>query len=128
MSVANATQAAISAEYFDIEFAGEFIGVAFDDPDSEKYGRLALELFHVAQVVSRVTYEIGAGGDSKGDEFRLGAVNQLLLSLSSAMKKAAGKAVPGDVVLLSPGCASFDEFRNFEHRGERFRAIAQEGP
>jgi UDP-N-acetylmuramoylalanine-D-glutamate ligase len=34
--------------------------------------------------------------------------------------------IAGDAILLSPGCASFDEFRNFEHRGQTFSAIAKQ--
>jgi len=41
-------------------------------------------------------------------------------TLDRAVKAAAAKASPGDIVLLSPACASFDQFRNFEHRGDEF--------
>jgi UDP-N-acetylmuramoylalanine--D-glutamate ligase len=43
--------------------------------------------------------------------------------LDEAVRAAAGAAAPGEVVLLSPACASFDAFPNFEARGERFRQI-----
>jgi UDP-N-acetylmuramoylalanine--D-glutamate ligase len=45
--------------------------------------------------------------------------------LADAVRAAARRAQPGDVVLLSPGGTSFDEFRDFEARGEAFRALVQ---
>jgi len=42
-------------------------------------------------------------------------------SLLEAVTIAAKNASPGDVVLLSPACSSFDQFRNYQHRGEVFR-------
>jgi UDP-N-acetylmuramoylalanine--D-glutamate ligase len=42
-----------------------------------------------------------------------------------AVRRAAAAAAPGEVVLLSPACASFDAFENFERRGERFREIVE---
>jgi UDP-N-acetylmuramoylalanine--D-glutamate ligase len=43
--------------------------------------------------------------------------------LETAMAQAAAAAEPGEVVLLSPACASFDQFRDYEERGDRFRAL-----
>jgi UDP-N-acetylmuramoylalanine--D-glutamate ligase len=46
-------------------------------------------------------------------------------SLDEAARAALALAAPGDVVLLSPACASFDMFRDYEERGDRFREIAR---
>ena len=45
--------------------------------------------------------------------------------MEEAVRLAAAAAEPGEVVLLSPACASFDAFENFERRGERFRQIVE---
>ncbi len=47
-------------------------------------------------------------------------------SLAEAVKKAAEVAQRGDVVLLSPACASFDMFKNFEDRGDQFKKLVRE--
>ena len=44
----------------------------------------------------------------------------------NALELAASMASPGDVILLSPACASFDMFRSFEHRGDVFRELVRE--
>ena len=46
--------------------------------------------------------------------------------LAHAVDRAAREAKPGDVVLLSPGCASYDQFRNFAERGNTFRRLVEE--
>jgi UDP-N-acetylmuramoylalanine--D-glutamate ligase len=45
--------------------------------------------------------------------------------MSEAIRAAIAAAVPGDVVLLSPACASFDQFRDFEARGDTFRQLVE---
>jgi UDP-N-acetylmuramoylalanine--D-glutamate ligase len=46
--------------------------------------------------------------------------------LATAVSEAAAAAATGDVVLLSPACASFDQFRDFEARGDAFRELVGE--
>ncbi|MGD2063250.1 MAG: UDP-N-acetylmuramoyl-L-alanine--D-glutamate ligase [Nitrospirota bacterium] len=123
-------------------------GVAFaDNSKATNIGAVArvLEGYREGEVV------LIAGGSSKGGGFadlrrQVGrAVRQMLVigataerladdlagccpiervgTLEAAVGRAASVARPGDTVLLAPACASFDQFRNYEHRGETFRAL-----
>ncbi len=49
----------------------------------------------------------------------------VVASLLEAVTDSANNAVPGDVVLLSPACSSFDMFQNYQHRGEMFRQAVE---
>jgi UDP-N-acetylmuramoylalanine--D-glutamate ligase len=51
----------------------------------------------------------------------------LAADMNEAVARAAGLASPGEVVLLSPACASFDMFRDYAHRGETFQKAVKEG-
>ena len=72
-------------------------------------------------------YLIGAAADPIGAALAAAGIDaERCETLERAVRAAAAAAVPGDTVLLSPACASFDQFRNYEHRGERFRQIVGE--
>jgi UDP-N-acetylmuramoylalanine--D-glutamate ligase len=88
------------------------------------------------------------GGSSKGEDFAplaaaigpnvrsVHLIGETAAELGAAIPQAHDdgdlttalahiEAQPGDVVLLSPACASYDQFRDFEQRGEEFRRLAQ---
>lgn len=127
-----------------LEFVAEINGVRFfDDSKATNTGAVlgALQSFDCPVILI-------AGGRDKGDDFQLLAesvrrrVKKLILlgeaaglleralagmtetlrvaDMDEAVAVAADAASPGDVVLLSPACASFDMFRSYGHRGEVF--------
>lgn len=128
-----------------IEYAGEKNGVLFyDDSKGTNVGAVlrALESF------SQPLLLLLGGRDKEGDFQTLAPlirqrVKELLLfgeardkingqvggvvkttlapTMLEAMRKAYSFAAPGDVILLSPGCASFDEFKDYKERGNRFQ-------
>ncbi|KAA9016785.1 UDP-N-acetylmuramoyl-L-alanine--D-glutamate ligase [Sphingobium limneticum] len=67
-------------------------------------------------------YTIGEAGHMFADLLRASMAVDDSEMLSAAVRRAARIAQPGDVVLLSPACASFDQFRDFEARGDAFAA------
>jgi UDP-N-acetylmuramoylalanine--D-glutamate ligase len=76
----------------------------------------------------RVKALLTIGEDAPAIERELGdlAPTEGCGTLAGAARRAAVLAGPGDVVLLSPACASYDQFKSYEHRGEAFRDLAQE--
>lgn len=52
---------------------------------------------------------------------------EVMPGLDAAVKKAMELACAGEIVLLSPGCASYDMFKNYMHRGDEFKRIVQNG-
>jgi UDP-N-acetylmuramoylalanine--D-glutamate ligase len=51
--------------------------------------------------------------------------HEVIPAFDDAVRTALSLAQPGDQVLLSPACASFDQFKDFEQRGERFEALVE---
>jgi len=133
-----------------IEFVGEKNGVSFyDDSKGTNAGAVqrALETF------TRPVILLMGGRDKDGDFASLertvrerakrlilfgeaaGRIGALLGGvipteeagpLEVAVRRAFREAAPGDVVLLSPGCASFDAYTDYRHRGRHFQQIVGE--
>jgi len=75
--------------------------------------------------VKRV-YTIGEAAGKIAAQLGDAAPLVLAQTLESAVRQAAGAASSGDVVLLAPACASFDQFSSYEHRGRAFKQLVQE--
>ena len=105
---------------------------AFDDPlhvilggslKGERFDELARAVAE-ANVVS--AYLIGEAAEPLADDLGYAGVPFLLATtLARAVAEAASVARPGEIVLLSPACASYDQFRDFEQRGEEFRRLVE---
>ena len=89
----------------------------------EAYGGLADALGPLCRMV------IAYGEAGRTIESDLGSSRTVLRagSLAEAVEKARAAACAGDVVLLSPACSSYDEFRNYEARGREFERLARPG-
>jgi UDP-N-acetylmuramoylalanine--D-glutamate ligase len=78
----------------------------------------------IAERVKRV-YTIGAAAAKIESQIGSAAPITSAQTLESAVRKAADIAVDGDIVLLAPACASFDQFPSYEHRGRVFKELVQ---
>jgi UDP-N-acetylmuramoylalanine--D-glutamate ligase len=77
---------------------------------------------------ARAAYLIGEAADEIGAALAgAGVPLRDCGDLEAAVTAARAAARPGDVVLLSPACASYDQYRSFEERGDHFRALVGAG-
>ncbi len=70
-------------------------------------------------------YTIGAAAEKIESQIKVPASIEIVSAgtLDSAVRSAGEAAKSGDIVLLSPACASFDQFDNYEHRGRVFKQL-----
>jgi UDP-N-acetylmuramoylalanine--D-glutamate ligase len=105
---------------------------AFDEPlhlilggslKGESFDELARDIAARGQVlpllIGEASEQLAAALD------RAGVAYVQAGTLDDAVRLAAARSRPGEVVLLSPACASYDQFENFERRGEEYRRLVQ---
>ena len=70
-------------------------------------------------------YTIGAAAEKIESQIEGSAEIVHAETLEGAVKRIASTAAAGDIVLLAPACASFDQFQNYEERGHVFKQLVQ---
>jgi UDP-N-acetylmuramoylalanine--D-glutamate ligase len=100
-----------------------FPGIHWIAGGQAKTAELDACLPHLAQV--KAAYLIGEAAPLFADILGPRVPVHRSGTLELAVADAAAAAAPGDTVLLSPACASFDQFRDFEARGEAFRTLVE---
>jgi UDP-N-acetylmuramoylalanine--D-glutamate ligase len=107
-------------------FEGGVRLIAGGRPKQESFAPLAeatrercVAVYLIGEAAERLEEELGPAAEAGVRIKRAG-------TLEGAVEAAAADSEPGEVVLLSPACASFDAFKDFEERGDRFRALVEE--
>jgi UDP-N-acetylmuramoylalanine--D-glutamate ligase len=90
-------------------------------PKTDNLAECAPQFGHV-----RKAYTIGEAGELFASLLSPHMAVAECETLERAVGEAAAEAEAGDTVLLSPACASFDQFRDFEDRGDQFRKLVEE--
>ncbi|MGZ4383998.1 MAG: Mur ligase family protein [Gaiellaceae bacterium] len=103
------------AEPLHLILGGEGKGESFDELAAAMQGRVAgvYLIGETAKEIAAALSEAKIGYEQCG-------------TLERAVELAAGRARAGEIVLLAPACASFDQFENFEQRGDVFRALIEQ--
>jgi UDP-N-acetylmuramoylalanine--D-glutamate ligase len=73
----------------------------------------------------KCVYTIGAAAEKIRSQIDVAAAVVSSGTIESAVRQATAAALPGDIVLLAPACASFDQFQNYEHRGRVFKELVR---
>jgi UDP-N-acetylmuramoylalanine--D-glutamate ligase len=90
----------------------------------DKHGDFAA-LSELVRRNARVVLTIGEAAPAIEKALAGAAPIERSTTMENAVARAAALARPGDTVLLSPACASFDQYRDFEERGEHFASLAR---
>ena len=80
-------------------------------------------LNHLLRERVKRVYTIGAAAEKIESQIKGAAETVHAETLDNAIRRAAAVAQPGDIVLLAPACASFDQFQSYNHRGRVFKEV-----
>ncbi len=111
----NAASAALRAVEGDLVLLA---GGSSKDTDFSEFGALVRDKTRAAVLFGQTRHQLAA---AIGDEHPLAVVE----TLGEAVAMAQTIAKPGDTVLLSPACASFDQFKSYAHRGDVFAGLVR---